>query len=286
MSIHDGPGIRSTVFLKGCNFRCRWCHNPETWSKQPQLQQLVDKCIGCSTCVGVCPQNAISLAGNRISIDRSKCDSCGKCAEACPSGSLRMTGKEVDSEKLVEELLADKPFYKESGGGVTISGGEPFAQLEFTQELLRLCKQHDIHTAIETNLSYPADKIIALLPLVDLWMVDLKASTPEVHKKHTLASNSHTKSNLQLLSQHQASVIVRTPVIPGVNDNEAEIEAICKDLSTLSILYYELLPFHSLGFDKFQQFGMENPMAECAMLDGDRLSGLNRIVNKYKLNKK
>lgn len=285
MSIHDGPGIRSTVFLKGCNFRCRWCHNPETWSSVQQLQQISTKCILCGDCIEVCAKGALSLHDNIVEVDRARCVSCGACASVCMAGALSVIGKYIDVDQLTKELSMDMPYYVESGGGVTVSGGEPFMQFEFVRELLLSCKSKKIHTAVETNLCTTAERLLALIPYVDLWMVDLKIADDELHREQTGMSNRQTIANLALLGSHRVQIIVRTPIIPNINDSEQHIEAICRELSRLDILKYELLPFHSLGFDKFIQFGLDNPMVESSDLDKERLVALRSIVNKYGLNK-
>lgn len=284
MSVDDGPGIRSTLFLKGCNFRCGWCHNPETWSPLPGLQQIPCKCIRCHTCAGVCPRGAIAVSDTGIVVDRSLCNACGLCANACPSGSLLMSGYVAEAADVVRELAEDRIFYDESGGGVTISGGEPFVQAAFVAEVLELCKAQGIATAVESNISCRPEIIRRVLPLVDLWMVDLKTMDDGVHLRHTGASNASTISNVRFLSESGAKLVVRTPVIPGVNDNEESIGDICRFLSGLKIMRYELLPFHTLGFDKYVQYGIRNDFAGVAPVGEKEIGALRKIVYRYGLN--
>ena len=271
MSLHDGPGIRSTLFLKGCNFRCPWCHNPETLSPKIQLQYISSKCIACGTCVTACQRGALSLKDGVLRISRSLCDVCGKCSQACLSGALNLVGREVSVDEALELFLKDKVFYETSGGGITISGGEPFLQPDFVVELLRRCSEEGIHTAIETNLSQPWTVMEQALPYVSLWMCDLKR-----------AADTYIINNMRALADSGAEMLVRTPVIPGVNDTEEEIEQMCRLLSRLGgNIRYELLGFHTLGFGKYADLGMENPMTGAHDLDPARLEGLRQILKKH-----
>lgn len=282
MSIHDGPGIRSTVFLKGCNLRCKWCHNPETWSSRKQLQYLPDKCIGCLTCASVCASGAITCINNPISIDRNLCTSCGKCTEACPSGALSWVGKEIDSSEVIESVLQDLIFYQESGGGVTLSGGEPLLQKAFALEILKECRNRGVHTAIESNLLTETSTIREFLPWVDLWMCDLKMADSKLHREWTGQPNETILQNLRLLSEQNVPLVVRTPVIPDVNDSEESIEQLCQILEQLPHPpAYELLGFHSLGFGKFKSLGMRNPMEKSGFMDKNKLKKLRDILLKH-----
>ena len=238
LSTHDGPGIRSTVFLQGCNLRCPWCHNPETWEAR-DIPQTID-------------------------------------------GKTSIVGKTVDSEDVVQEVLTDKEFFANSGGGVTLSGGEPFVQDAFSLEILRRCKEEGLSTGVETNLLASWEKIEPLLPWVDLWMCDLKCMDSARHKAATGAGNEAILNNLKRLSAHVPTLIVRTPVIPCFNDTESAIRDICAFLDTLGCpVRYELLGFHTLGFDKFTQMGMENPMRGCAPLAKEKLQNLQTIVREW-----
>ena len=271
MSLHDGPGIRSTLFLKGCNFRCPWCHNPETLVRTPQLQHISSKCVSCGTCLPSCPGAALTLMDRMLTVDRTKCFSCGVCTQACLHGALNLIGKEVTVDEALEMLLKDRVFYETSGGGVTISGGEPFLQVEFTVELLRRCHAEGLHTAVETNLSQPWEIISKALPYVSFWMCDLKR-----------ADDTYSINNMRQLADSGAEILVRTPVVPGVNDSEEEIEHMCRLLSGVcGNIRYELLGFHTLGFGKYADLGMDNPMAGALDLDQGRLNELREILKKY-----
>lgn len=185
MSIHDGPGIRTTLFLKGCNFRCRWCHNPETWRREAQLERIAERCIACGACVPVCRTGALRPEEGGIGIDRERCDACGLCAAVCPARAMHLVGREVSADGLMRELRRDVPYFEESGGGVTLSGGEPLLQPAFVREVLSRCRAEGIPTAVETNLSVPSELIEELLPLVGLWMCDLKLADDSRHRRWT-----------------------------------------------------------------------------------------------------
>lgn len=284
MSIHDGPGIRTTVFMKGCNFRCRWCHNPETWSAVPQLQYIASKCTFCGTCGTVCQSGAIGVTGGEHHIERSLCVECGKCAAVCPSQALNIVGTTYTADRLLECVMADKVFYETSGGGVTVSGGEPFLQHVFLAEFLSECKENGIHTAVETNLSLPWHIMSDFTGLVDLWMCDMKSMDEERHTEWTGAGCRQVAENIARLAGTGAEMIVRTPVIPGFNDTEEDIRSISSFLSGLGAnLRYELLPFHTLGFGKYDDVGIDNPLAGLEPLEHCRIEELKEIPRNFGL---
>ncbi len=276
MSVHDGAGIRSTLFLKGCNMRCRWCHNPETWSGCVQLQQTAGRCIGCGSCWETCIASALALAPEGIRIDRKVCTICGACVEACPSGALSLVGERIEPCEALRRVKRDLPFFRQTGGGVTVSGGEPLLQMEFLTEFLALCRREGIATAVESNLSVEWRCVETLLPLVDQWMCDFKIFDETLHRAMTGIGNGPIRENLENLIASGAKVIVRTPVVPGVNDNETEIGSICRMLQRFGnrLQGYELLRFHTLGFDKFAAVGLENPMAGTPELAKERFESL------------
>lgn len=259
-SVHDGPGIRTTVFLKGCQMHCPWCHNPETYRPQPELQVFAQRCIGCGACVERCPEQARQIAGGRQVFHRQRCVACGRCAEVCYAQSLVLVGQTKTAQQVVDEVLADRAFYQSSEGGVTISGGEPLVQPEFTQAILELCKHEGVHTAVETNLAQPWSCAAPLVPAVDLFLVDLKLLDAAEHRQWTGASNRHTLDNLRRLNAERKPVVVRTPVVGGVNDRPDQIAAIADWLAGLSnVLQYELLPYHPLGSGKYEALGLAPP---------------------------
>jgi len=284
MSLHDGPGIRSVVFLKGCNMRCKWCHNPETWQRRSQLQHIASKCIQCMGCTNVCPNGALTPGEAGPVIDHAICKACGSCADFCPADALTIVGRELSAEKLWDEVAKDLPYFLNSGGGVTVSGGEPLLQEPFVKEFLTICKDHGIGTAIETNASLDWKLFEDLLPVTDLWMCDFKIADSQKHHEWTGIGNENVIANLTKLADNGCKVIVRTPVIPGVNDADEDIEDICKTLSPLAgHISYELLGFHTLGFDKFDNLGMKNELAGKEPLPSKRLEELKTIKDNYNI---
>ena len=279
MSIHDGPGIRTVVFMKGCNMRCKWCHNPETWTRERQIQYIREKCIHCLTCLHTCPEGAVTEGDGRMEIDRKKCSTCGLCTQHCYAGALSMVGREVSPEELWVEIEQDLPFFEESHGGVTVSGGEPLMQQGFVREFLGILKENGVPTAVETNASFPWECMEELLPLTDLWLCDLKLSDDRKHREWTGIGNGQIVSNLKSLAESGAKLCVRTPVVPGVNDSEEEIAAICSLLEPIKDkITYQLLGFHTLGFGKYDSLGMDNAMAGLNALPEKRLEELQKIT--------
>lgn len=259
-SLKDGPGIRTTVFLQGCNMKCAWCHNPETIARRPRLMFYEKNCIRCRKCLEACPAGALHMDGNVIQVDRNACLQCGACAEVCFPGALVMSGKSMDIDEVMDEIIQDAAYYRNSGGGVTISGGEVFVQKDFAYELLNKCKGRQIATAIETNLNIDWDQIEKVLRVVDLIMCDVKIMDNWQHQKWTGTGNERILENLRRLAIRAVPMIVRTPVIQGVNQTEDEIAAIARYLKELhgNLLYYELLNFNPLGAEKYKGLGEEN----------------------------
>lgn len=259
-SIHDGPGIRTTVFLKGCNLRCFWCHNPEAWETEPQVQFFPEKCIACGACVEVCENDAQLLNGDQRLYLRDLCTSCMSCVQECFSGALEQSGKVYTVEDILAEIERDRTYYQFSDGGVTFSGGEPFLQQPFLKEVLQACKEAGFHTAVDTALNVPWALVEEVLPYTDLFLVDVKAFDDEIHHQATGVSNRRILDNLKLLSAVHPQIWIRIPVIPGVNDSASELESISMYLATLeSIRWIELLPFHTLGSEKYPSLGMDYP---------------------------
>ena len=281
-SLHDGPGIRTTVFMKGCNIQCGWCHNPETIQIKPQLQFFPEKCIGCGECINVCPNGVHTVVDNKKVLKRELCESCGKCASVCYSEALILVGREMDAQDVMKEIMEDIKYYRQSGGGVTISGGEPLVQKEFTFEILKHCREQGIQTAIETNVAMPWKDISFILPVTDLIMLDIKAMDDDVHKKWTGVSNARILENIKKLSEKEIPLIIRTPVIPEVNDSTQEIGRIAEYISSLSsVLYYELLPFNPLGAPKYESLDMKNAFAASKTTDEKVMKQLAQTARKF-----
>lgn len=252
-SLRDGPGIRTTVFFKGCNMACQWCHNPETLQIKPQLMTYPQHCLGCGACVACCPTGARSVKEGNLHYDRSLCTGCGSCAQSCFTGALVMSGREMTVEEVMEEIRQDRAYYENSGGGVTLSGGELTTQPDFAYALLEALKAEGISTALETNMYAPWHVYERLLPLVDLMMFDIKVFDSQIHKKWTGVDNQRILENAKKVAESGKDYLVRTPVIPGVNDTEEEIGSIAAYVGSLGgAQYYELLLFNPLGESKYQ----------------------------------
>ena len=249
-AVHDGDGIRTTVFFKGCPLQCAWCHNPEGLSMQTELAYFSHKCISCGECISACPTGAHFFENERHVFSRERCTACGKCEKVCLGKALMLYGKEMAVEELLPILLQDKEFYTRSGGGITFSGGECMLQIDFLEEILKECKKRGLHTAVDTAGSVSWDSFERILPYTDLFLYDVKFFTEELHKQWTGVSNRLILENLKKLSQ-KANVVVRIPVIPNVNDDEEELKKIKDFLGKLPVKKIEILPCHGLGESKY-----------------------------------
>ena len=256
-STHDGPGIRTTVFLKGCSNVCAWCHNPECIGSGLEVQVFPDRCIGCGRCLEICPERAHEMVRGEKVYRRERCVRCGECVEECFAGALVMAGRSMGADDVMEEILKDEPYYRHSRGGVTFSGGEPVLQADILEALLRRCRECGIHTVIQTAGNYGWARLEALLPWVDLIMYDLKIFDPELHRRYVGNGGERARDNLLKLGAAYRPIAVRTPVIGGVNDTEEEISNIARLIEGMEgLLYYELLPYHPLGNPKRQSLGL------------------------------
>jgi pyruvate formate lyase activating enzyme len=255
-AINDGPGIRTAVFFKGCPLSCWWCHNPEGQSLQPQLMIRQNRCKKTAACLEVCPQQAIRWEAGPVTL-WEKCDQCGKCAEVCYAGAREMVGYQTTPEALLREIERDVPFYDQSGGGVTFTGGEPLMQAEFLQQVLLSCKRKGIHTALDTSGHASWEKLESVLPLVDLFLYDVKLIDEAQHRQYTSVSNRLILANLRKLSASRVHLVIRFPLIPGINDDDANLESTAQFLASLpSLDGVELMPYHDIGAAKFQALGM------------------------------
>ena len=265
-SFVDGPGIRTTVFFKGCNMRCAWCHNPESQSSSPEMMIYKNRCSGCGKCKQICQNQA------------EVCDLCGKCVTHCPCDARAIAGKEYTAEEIMREITKDKAFYEASGGGVTFSGGECMLKIDFLYSMLKLCRENRIHTAVDTAGAVPFSYFERVLPYVDLFLYDVKMIDSERHKFYTGMDNSLILSNLAKLLRGGAELTVRVPVIEGVNATEEEMLKIKAFLDSNGGADVELLPYHSMGEHKYSALGRD---AECFCApSSEKILRLNRIFEK------
>ena len=277
-SVHDGPGIRLTLFLKGCPLRCPWCHSPESQEFPTELNWMEMKCVGvdkCGNCLNVCPHDAISLGKKKssvtgdeeiqlVTVDRSKCDNCGKCAEACTSKALYMCGTDYTVDEVMERIRRDVPFYNRSGGGVTISGGECLCQPKFLLEVLKRCKAEGINTAVDTTGFAPWSSIEPILPYTDLFLYDLKNMDSNLHKQVIGVPNELILENARKIAAHGGKFQIRIPIIPLFNDSKKSFEDVGKFICELgdAVEVVQLLPYHKLGTVKWERLQRNHPILE------------------------
>ena len=265
---YDGPGIRTTVFLKGCFLHCPWCANPETWKSEPVLMHDAKKCVECKTCMHVCERGAISFP---FQWDMDACVYCKKCEEYCLQGAISFAGKDMEINEVIKEVLKDKDYFDQSNGGITISGGEPFMQLDAFLELIKQCKNNGLHVAVETTGNYSLDTLKKALPYIDLFLMDLKHLDAQKLKDITGGNLDLILNNFKYLAQHCPNkVIVRMPVIPRFNDD------ICEDVirfcANLKLSEVNLLPFHTMGKSKWNQLNKEFMYDKDKMMDRNDLT--------------
>jgi len=271
-AINDGPGIRTTVFLKGCPLECWWCHNPEGMTRQPEVAYRVERCILCGDCIEACPHGALHQADTRIERSSDLCAVCGTCADHCLTGARESVGREISVADLLMEILKDRVFYDESGGGVTFSGGEPLLQAEFLAAILKACREHGIHTTIETSGYTSPANLELVVDHTELFLYDVKLIDDGLHQHHTGVSNRIILQNLAALVTRQKAVIVRVPVIAGVNDDAASIGAIGAFVAGLDgIREIHLLPFHESAGTKYRSLNKDFHMSGAHRPDDRRI---------------
>ena len=274
--LHDGPGIRTTVFFKGCNLRCKWCANPESQKSTRQLTLDKGKCTGCGACVAACPQNARTMEKTFPIVNKELCKHCGACLDACPGGAIAQEGKIVDTEQVLAEVRKDKVFYDRSGGGVTLSGGEVMLKRPFARELARSLHQEGIHVAVETAGVAEEERFAALLKEIDYVLMDLKHYDSAAHRAGTGRGNERVLANLRILRDSGVPYLVRIPVIPGFNDKKEDAAAFARLLKEMDIFKVQLLPFHRLGCHKYELLGLAYDYADTPSMQAEELIDYSR----------
>lgn len=250
-SVQDGPGVRTTVFMKGCPLRCLWCSNPESQRPHPEVSHRNTLCTKCGRCLEACPRDAISLCQTGIRINRSKCDNCGLCVPVCYPGAIEVLGREATVDEVLVEAKKDALFYRNSGGGVTVSGGEPLGQPDFVAELLCRCQDAGLHTTIDSCGYAPPEALKAVLPYADLVLFDVKHMQEEPHRKATAVSNRRILSNALAIASAGVSMTMRLPLIPGINDSEENVRCTARFAQELGVRRLDLLPYHRFGTSKY-----------------------------------
>ncbi|MDA8235059.1 MAG: glycyl-radical enzyme activating protein [Clostridia bacterium] len=283
-SLDDGPGIRTTVFLKGCPLECLWCSNPESQNPWPEVTHRDASCIKCGRCVEVCPVQAISINENAFIINREKCTRCAKCTEVCSAEALKIIGKEMSVEEVFIEVMRDIEYYQNSGGGITVSGGEVLTQPEFAANLLKKCRDAGMHTCLDTSGYGDTGALKKILPYTSLVLFDLKHMDPTAHHKLTGQSNELILRNLQVIVESGVPVMIRVPIIPGLNDSEENIKAIARTVSGMTTApRIDLLPYHRYGMGKYKMLDLEYQLADIARPSDEQLDRAKEIVESYGL---
>ncbi len=284
MTVHNGPGIRTLIQFKGCPLRCTWCSTPESQADSPELAVVPAKCIHCDQCLLACPRNAIRLSETDLRIDRSKCDVCGKCTTVCYPGALSIIGQMMTVEALVTEAEKDEVVYKHSGGGVTLSGGEPLVGMDFTLELLKALAEAHLNVGVDTCGYIPPNDLEKTIPYVDFFLWDIKVMDDRQHKEFTGVSNKLILENLKLVSRMAVPVYIRIPLIPGYSDYSENIKATCEFVRDLkSLVEIDLLPLHHLGRARYASLDRPYPIEGIPLIPDDHLVNIKNLVESYRL---
>ncbi len=281
-AIHDGPGIRTTVFFKGCPLHCQWCQNPESWESLPELGFRAGRCVRCGQCVEVCTRQATTFTDDQPSTDPDKCTLCGECVDACAAGAREIIGQEMTVAQVMTEVEKDIVFYEQSNGGATFSGGEPLMQPEFLLALLNQCKTHGIHTAVDTSCYTEPQIIDKVADKTDLFLCDLKHMDTDIHERFTGVGNNLILDNIKRLSEAGKEIIIRIPVIPGFNDDRGNIETTGQFAASLSqISRVDLLPYNRGGVEKSARLSADFKLMQAENPNDDKISSIAEILEKY-----
>ena len=282
-AVHDGPGIRTAVFFKGCPLRCAWCHNPESISPQSEIMLRPERCVHCGACVHACPQQGISASAVPLPVqDPARCTRCGACAEACPAEARALIGREASVGEAIAEVLRDRVFYEQSGGGVTFSGGEPTHQPDFLHALLAAAKGEGLHTVVDTCGHAPWVVFKRVAPLVDLFLFDIKIIDPEKHQRHVGVSNDLILENLERLAGNGAALRVRMPLIPGVNDAVEDASRLGQKLAALKrVPEVHLLPYHKSGAEKYARLGRTYGLSAMQAPEAAKVEDIATELRRY-----
>ena len=283
-AVHDGPGIRTAFFTKGCPLKCIWCHNPESTGGAPQMGHYANLCRNCGSCDRICPAGAQQSSSGGHVFNVAICRACGKCEEICPGSAMKLYGKTVTVEEALALALEDRDFYEESGGGITVSGGEPLIQKEFTLALLKVVRDEKIHTALDTCAFVPRSALEEALDVTDMFLVDFKHADAEAHRRLTGQPNELIKSNLTFLSEKGAKIEIRIPFVPGCNDSDENMEQTGAFLGKLNITAVKLLPYHVLARNKYAALRMPDTMPDAESPSEEKISRAAEILKSYGLN--